>query len=392
MVKNRMIIAILATLLMVMTFSVTAVYADSSKEPDLTNVTGIRFEPASPIVFEEWVDGILYCDEDDEIHRFNYDYRSRILQDGNALILINKDGSESKFIYNLAKGGFVGNGNHKIKRAKVYCNSPDMNYDAVWHVWNRDFSAWATGDHTVNIEYKGLTCETTVAVVENTIDSVEYLQHDPLAENYDGRWSTDAEGNKYFDYHYFYEDNDIIRITRKDGTVKEYKHKEDDWDVDGEEWDYLWFESKDGQRIYLRSYQLDDNQYNHHWTLGSDNYGTFYYGGKEYQTQVTIKLQNTMKASGKTVKVKYTKLKKKTQKIARKKAFKISDAKGTLTFTMAQKDKKAKNKITVSKKGVVTVKKGLKKGKYTIKVSVKAAGNEAYAPKSQTVAVKIIVK
>ena len=59
---------------------------------------------------------------------------------------------------------------------------------------------------------------------------------------------------------------------------------------------------------------------------------------------------------------------------------------------MAKKDKKAGNKITVSKKGVVTVKKGLKKGKYTIKVNVKAAGDDTYAPMTKAVTVKVNVR
>ena len=54
--------------------------------------------------------------------------------------------------------------------------------------------------------------------------------------------------------------------------------------------------------------------------------------------------------------------------------------------------KKAKNKITVSKDGTVTVKKGLKKGKYSIKVKVTASGNDSYKARTKTVTVKVNVK
>ena len=68
------------------------------------------------------------------------------------------------------------------------------------------------------------------------------------------------------------------------------------------------------------------------------------------------------------------------------------DVKTQAGMMFPKKDKKAKNKITVSKKGVVTVKKGLKKGKYTIYVNVTAAGNSSYAPMTKKVRVKISVR
>ena len=97
------------------------------------------------------------------------------------------------------------------------------------------------------------------------------------------------------------------------------------------------------------------------------------------------KVANTMKAKGKTVKANS---KKKTT-FSKAKAFKISGAKGTVTF----KKKSGNKKVTVSKAGKVTVKKGLKKGKtYKIKVTVKAAGNGDYLAKSQVVTLKVKVK
>ena len=55
---------------------------------------------------------------------------------------------------------------------------------------------------------------------------------------------------------------------------------------------------------------------------------------------------------------------------------------GTRTYTKAS----GNSKITVNKStGKVTVKKGLKKGTYTVKVKVKAAGNEYYKASTKTV-------
>ena len=97
-----------------------------------------------------------------------------------------------------------------------------------------------------------------------------------------------------------------------------------------------------------------------------------------------------MKAAGKTVAVKYKKLKTKTQKIIVKKAFTVKNPKGKVTYKIRKYDRKAKKKITVSKTGKVTVKKGLKKGKtYKVKVKVSTEGNASYLSAEKTVTLKV---
>ncbi|MBQ3292269.1 MAG: hypothetical protein IJH43_07830 [Mogibacterium sp.] len=100
------------------------------------------------------------------------------------------------------------------------------------------------------------------------------------------------------------------------------------------------------------------------------------------------KSANTLTAKGKTIKIKKKTIKKKTLKYAAKKAFTVSKAQGTVTY----KKTKGNKKITVAKNGKITVKKGLKKGTYKIKVKVTAAGNDNYLAGSKTVTVTIKVK
>ena len=94
------------------------------------------------------------------------------------------------------------------------------------------------------------------------------------------------------------------------------------------------------------------------------------------------KAVNPMKLKARIATVKYKKLKNKTQTIKRAKAFTVSKAKGKLSYKLisAKKGKKSfKTKFKISAKtGNVTVKKGLKKGTYKIKVKVKAAGTANY--------------
>lgn len=71
------------------------------------------------------------------------------------------------------------------------------------------------------------------------------------------------------------------------------------------------------------------------------------------------------------------------------KAFKITNAKGSLSYAKSSGDKK----ITVAKNGKVTVKKGLKKGKtYSVKVKVTSAATTEYEAATQTVTLKIKIK
>mgnify|MGYP002626131174 CR=1 FL=1 len=101
------------------------------------------------------------------------------------------------------------------------------------------------------------------------------------------------------------------------------------------------------------------------------------------------KVKNTLTAKGKTVTVKFAKLKKKNQTVARKNAITVSKAQGTVTYVKASGNKK----ITVNKKtGKITVKKGLKKGTYKVKIKVTAAGTTKYKKATKTITVTIKVK
>ena len=106
-------------------------------------------------------------------------------------------------------------------------------------------------------------------------------------------------------------------------------------------------------------------------------------------TATVTRKANTLKVKAKKPSLKYKKLKKKKLTIKKAKAFTIKKAEGKVTF----KKLKGNKKIKINKKsGVITVKKGLKKGSYPLKVKVTAAGNADYKAGSKTVTVKIKVK
>ncbi len=122
------------------------------------------------------------------------------------------------------------------------------------------------------------------------------------------------------------------------------------------------------------------------------------YTGTIEKTFTIDKAANTLTTSAKTASVKYSKLKKKAQKLAASKVIKFTGSgQGAIKYTLssAKKGKKSFKKyfkinaIT----GKVTVKKGLKKGIYKVKVKVTAAGDENYLPSAvRTVTFKVKVK
>ncbi|GEM_PF-7027682 len=115
------------------------------------------------------------------------------------------------------------------------------------------------------------------------------------------------------------------------------------------------------------------------------------YSGTADDLTFTIKKgKNPLKIkAGKTAKVKYSAVKKATQKLSVSKVITFSNkGQGTLTY----KKTSGNSRITVSKTtGKVTVKKGLKKGTYKVKVKVTAAGNSNYSKGSASVTFKIKV-
>ncbi len=120
------------------------------------------------------------------------------------------------------------------------------------------------------------------------------------------------------------------------------------------------------------------------------------YSGSASTAFTIAKAENTLTAKGRTVKLKASKLSKKAQQVKLKKAVKIGAADGTPTYKLssAKRGKKSfKRYFKVSRKtGKITVKKGLKRGTYKVRVKVTAPGDANHLPKSKTVTIKIKVK
>ena len=102
-------------------------------------------------------------------------------------------------------------------------------------------------------------------------------------------------------------------------------------------------------------------------------------------------IENPMTVTGKTAKVKYRKVRKKTRTVSASKLYSFKQrGQGGLIFSKISGNKKISVNRTTGK---VTVKKKIKKGTYKVKVRIIAAGNDKYrASDAKTVTIKIKVK
>lgn len=117
--------------------------------------------------------------------------------------------------------------------------------------------------------------------------------------------------------------------------------------------------------------------------------GDYYEGSRRLAYTIT-KATNPLNVTGKTVSVSSTVVNKQAKTVAAKSIYSFKNkGQGKLIYTKAS----GSNKLTVNKTtGAITVKKGTKKGTYTIKVKVTAAGNANYKSVYKIATVKITVK
>ncbi len=114
------------------------------------------------------------------------------------------------------------------------------------------------------------------------------------------------------------------------------------------------------------------------------------YTGTATRTFTINKAANTLRIYAKTAKIKYKKVKKKTQTLGVTKVITFKrKGQGTKTYYKLSGNKK----ITINKRtGKVTVKKKLKKGTYKVKVKVKAAGTANYKAVTRTITFKVRIR
>lgn len=104
-----------------------------------------------------------------------------------------------------------------------------------------------------------------------------------------------------------------------------------------------------------------------------------------------VKAANPAVIESRTLDVDVAKVRKKGQVARAPLAFGVANAQGKVTYKVVKVDKRAKKKVSVSKAGKVRVRKGLKAGRYRVKVRVAVAGTKGYLPAKKTITLTVRV-
>ena len=163
---------------------------------------------------------------------------------------------------------------YKDGSTKIVHPSDALDYSQDVIVYdNQEENPWEKGkENYLTVSYLGVETQIPVDIIDNPVKSIEVVKYDEikLIENVVGFWNqTGYEGDsgKYF-YYFIPDINGVaVKINYNDGTSKTAKLGSY---VDGRE--ITWW----------------DNQYEKHFTVGSDNYITIKYAGVTTELPVTV--------------------------------------------------------------------------------------------------------
>ena len=284
---------------------------------------------------------------------------------GDKIIVTRKDGSIIEYVYTREESGdeyFVDNSGNKLDFDKLdgftildWPNGVKSEVDK-----NKDLH--------LPVRYAGKTAYDTVSFAD-----AEYMHSRIKAINLKSYSKTKNKNGEFYD-------GQIFVISWIDGTSTEYEYNS----ARG------CFEDGVGNKLGIwNSDSFDDCDCEPYVYTNKSN-GNIYV--KYHNVSQLLVAKNTLKASGRTVRIKYKKVKKSSLKVKSSKAITVTKPNGKVTYQIVKKDKRAKGKISIKSNGTLNIKKGLRKGTYKIKVKVTAAGTSLYMPGSKTVTVTVKVR
>ncbi|MGN1315629.1 MAG: leucine-rich repeat protein [Acutalibacteraceae bacterium] len=238
-------------------------------------VESIEFIPAKPIELICGVDGYVserYDEQSDSwVEFFRYSYSIR--QEGNIFRVNYSDGRTVDYTYYEDCWDFCDKDGNILEGFSV----DDSQYNDPWD---------SLGQYNIEIGYISRTCNVTVSIIENPVESIEFVLLNPIEVMYEtnGYWNTkyDYETHAdeyYFRYSYSYridEVGNILRVNYTDGSTVDYVFDENE----------RGFCDSNGNEI--RGYSIDDTQYENHWTNVGTYYATVSYMSRECQVPVTV--------------------------------------------------------------------------------------------------------
>ena len=130
----------------------------------------------------------------------------------------------------------------------------------------------------------------TLSLEVYPIQSLSLQAETVLYENYSGVWATENTGETFFEYPFYLDsyltDGDTLTVKYADGTQKVYRYKK--ISNENNEWEYM-MEADDGEILIADDgFWIYANQYDDHWSVGSDNIAYIGYKGFRYPINVTV--------------------------------------------------------------------------------------------------------
>ena len=254
-----------------LTFPVTIVedpYATISIEYILTD----------PYEIIENTNGYWTTDEKgDKYFHYNYNYAAP----GSSLVVHCKNGT--KKVYKEKSGRFVNDNGEYLKNVS-------------WRDWPeyQDFTHWTVGNtYGINLFYNGFSCTAPISIVNSPLASISFIpvKSPEMVENVDGEWDYDDEtGEKYFLYDLpWFDIGDVLEVTDKSGKTVKYEYQYN------EKTDEANFVSSTSDVINEDDIERGSNQYNEHWSVGTDNHYTISYYGLSIDVPISI-IENPIKS------------------------------------------------------------------------------------------------
>ncbi|MBR5923236.1 MAG: hypothetical protein IKZ59_05520 [Clostridia bacterium] len=230
-------------------------------------VKGIRYEKANPYVCFE---GDTYYDNWDDA----YYYNNPNFEDGDKLIVIDKNGEENTYVCDEYSAIFMNEDSDVIQMSDV----------SIYH--HQREKAWVLGDkNEYYVEYMGNVYTLYASVIENPISAIEYTPAEPivLIEGRDSYMDNYYGEGEYLRYNYpTQEIGDVLTIYYKDNTSAKYVL------INDEENYWVFKNEQTGDTFSPWDVRFHDDQYHNPWHVGNGNDLYITYNGITYTYDVTI--------------------------------------------------------------------------------------------------------
>ncbi len=264
-------------------------------------VASISFAPADPYECILETNGYWsqrYDDETGSYVDYFYYYGDDIYETGNTLTVNYIDNSSVDYIYGYyydeasetTSWGWYSENGEELDRSKT-----GVNYSI-----NQDTTPWVLGSNNyITVKYMYRECQVPVTIIENPVASISFTPAEPyeyiLETNGYWDWTEAVEDDDVSEQFFYYNTRSIyqygntLTVNYTDGSSVDYVYTDDVYYDEIDDWYYDGWISSTGEVLNSQTVQYSIDQYSKPWVLGSDNYFTVSYSGREYQVPVTIK-------------------------------------------------------------------------------------------------------